>query len=753
MSDRFRSDFNIEEAENRRPGMLDKYKYLFSEYETKNPTLDEALIQLFKSEGLDDAKANVFKADILGKCKSVIEPKLNLINQKYKNISKYDAYIICSYTCEALDRDYSPYRLLNRNLASDDRQNGIIKISKYLYIFLKSLRKLDRYYPTQTNKNLYRCISQKVNLKKNPNDYKKVPYYIGFQKTFWGFTSTSPNPIIPINFLGKSMKNEQFKTGTIFTLTGDIWGYDITLFNFFDENEILLEPERTFIVDSVISVNDIVNVTCKIINTPLVLNFIGGITTEYTSINKYNNSYIPNNGYTLNNTYIPNNLNIANNVIKREDKKYLLNSHPFIAKIDIKALINNAIKDSQGIGYLCYIRTKKIKALITYNYMLNLECLNNIKQLTIYVNNEEREIDMKSDRYKYTNEQLDISMIEILDNDNISTFLELDSDMTSKDYINQNVQINYLKDWNNFCKIDGTVIQKNNDNYICNLKTIMNGIVLNKNSQLIGIIKKKNINNLIEFIPMKIIINKINYIKCIYDIKRDNLGIEIQILNNKENSGDTIIQNREIINNLDIIINGEIKTNILTYRFFKDGLYTIYLSSNEIFKNTSYMFCGCSTLKEIDFSNFDTREVTDMSYMFYECSSLEQINLTSFNTDKVIDMSRMFSECSSLKELNLFKFNTNQVEDMSWMFSGCSSLKQLNLSSFNTNKVTNMSSMFSECYSIESLNLQSFYTNQSTSVSFIFSNCSLLKNVYCLDPQIMKQFKKLKGDDCCSIII
>ena len=57
-------------------------------------------------------------------------------------------------------------------------------------------------------------------------------------------------------------------------------------------------------------------------------------------------------------------------------------------------------------------------------------------------------------------------------------------------------------------------------------------------------------------------------------------------------------------------------------------------------------------------------------------------------------MSQMFYGCSSLKELNLSNFNTNNVTLMSDMFNGCSSLKELNLSNFNTIKVNEMSYMF-----------------------------------------------------------
>ena len=60
-------------------------------------------------------------------------------------------------------------------------------------------------------------------------------------------------------------------------------------------------------------------------------------------------------------------------------------------------------------------------------------------------------------------------------------------------------------------------------------------------------------------------------------------------------------------------------------------------------------------------------------------------------------MEDMFSGCYSLKELNLSNFNTNNVTNMRGMFYGCYSLKELNISNFNTNNVTNMRNMFSGC--------------------------------------------------------
>jgi hypothetical protein len=87
---------------------------------------------------------------------------------------------------------------------------------------------------------------------------------------FWAFTSASTNPQISFKFLGGNNNSNRY--GTIFSLTGDIWGYDISLFNVFNEEEILIEPEREIIVEeSIPPINEIMYVRCHIKKTPLVL--------------------------------------------------------------------------------------------------------------------------------------------------------------------------------------------------------------------------------------------------------------------------------------------------------------------------------------------------------------------------------------------------------------------------------------------------------------------------------------------------
>ena len=261
--------------DNEKEESIDNYKDLFVEYLDNPPSLKEALNQIFTSGGVPENEINDYVKDITKKVNKLVEDRDREIKEKYPNISHEDSLIICSYTCEAINSEFSPYRTLNRNLASDNRKEGLKKVSKYLYILLKALRKLKKYYPDKEQKYLYRGISFKVNTMIDPYRPKLVPYLRNKQKCFWAFTSTSPLQSKAFDFLGDNgyHQEKKIKTGTFFSLYGKVWGYDISLFNSYDETEILLEPERKFRIENVISdANDIKVVTCEIIDSPIVLN-------------------------------------------------------------------------------------------------------------------------------------------------------------------------------------------------------------------------------------------------------------------------------------------------------------------------------------------------------------------------------------------------------------------------------------------------------------------------------------------------
>ena len=261
--------------DNEKEESINNYKDLFLEYIDNPPPLKEALKQIFIAGGVRENEVNDYVNDITTKVNILYEKRKLIIKEKYPNISFEDSLIICSYTCEAINHEFSPYRTLNRNLASDNRKEGLKKVSKYLYILLMALRRLEKtYHPDEDQKYIYRGITFKVNTMIDPHRPKLVPYLRNKQKCFWAFTSASPSQATASGFLGDNgyHQEKKIKQGTIFLLYGEVWGYDITVFNEYNEEEILLEPERKFRIESVITdANDIIVATCEILDSSLVL--------------------------------------------------------------------------------------------------------------------------------------------------------------------------------------------------------------------------------------------------------------------------------------------------------------------------------------------------------------------------------------------------------------------------------------------------------------------------------------------------
>ena len=98
------------------------------------------------------------------------------------------------------------------------------------------------------------------------------------------------------------------------------------------------------------------------------------------------------------------------------------------------------------------------------------------------------------------------------------------------------------------------------------------------------------------------------------------------------------------------------------------------------------MFSSCPSLKSLDISSFDLSNTQSGSYysltsMFYDCINLKTLKLpnsVSFNkTD--ISLNNMFHNCSSLESLDFTGWDTTNVTSMDSMLNSCYSLKNLTL--------------------------------------------------------------------------
>lgn len=149
------------------------------------------------------------------------------------------------------------------------------------------------------------------------------------------------------------------------------------------------------------------------------------------------------------------------------------------------------------------------------------------------------------------------------------------------------------------------------------------------------------------------------------------------------------------------------------------------------FKNIEGTSCAYMFSKfngtEIDFSNFNTTNVTNMSYMFDDCVNLKTIDVSNFDTSKVTTMTYMFDNCDSVIELDISNWDTSSLSDMSYMFNSSYRLQRVNLKGINTQKVTTVNSLFYGCQQLQSIDLSDFDTSSLTTARRILRGCGNLQ--------------------------
>ena len=243
--------------------------------------------------------------------------------------------------------------------------------------------------------------------------------------------------------------------------------------------------------------------------------------------------------------------------------------------------------------------------------------------------------------------------------------------------------------------------------------------------------------NIFYQIKPNILINSFNFKSSKITLKIKGIG-ESNILGNEE------IKKFQNINYLkEIKINGKIQDEIkYNYYFNKKDNYVELIWSDDL-DNCDNMFYKCSSITEINLSNFNTSNVTSMYCMFDGCSSMTSIDLSNFDTSHATHMAGMFYNCQSLTSLNLSFFNTSLVQHMHNMFYNCISLTSL----------LDLDGMFLNCYNLEYINLKNFEERKIVNDPDYYHN--MLNNipiniVICINEGSTKEkiFPQIKNKTC-----
>ena len=685
---------------------LNIYQHLFENYKKSIPSLTESLNQMYLSINLSEQKANELTKSIITKCENFINDIYINIKDKYPIIEKEEAIIISSYSCEAFDSKYSPYKILNRKLNEENREEGIKQISKYLFIFLKALRKLDRYYPKQ--KYMYRCINQCVKLKEDYFDKAIIPYQKGVNKTFYGFTSITTKICTSYNLNGKQ---QNFEKGTVFSIYGDFFGYDITIFNSsLVEEEIILEPEISFIVESAINSKNIIHIKCKYEKYNKVLEDIikpDGMRIVY----KLNREMIIKEAKTIKifgTKFVDNNIDTCK--IVHKNKLYDLTFY-----FDISKFVNDTLEITL-FGFQNNINVRYLFENCTF--LSSLPDLLKINFSSIY------DLGYLFCDCRNIISLPDISKLDISHVTDISHMFEGCESLKS---------LPDLSKWN-------TINLRNASSLFRGCKSLIE----------LPDISKWNFYNPTDISHM---FDGCESLSSFPDLSKWNTInlIDISYLF----SGCISLTSLPEITKWNI-------SNVINASYLFNGLFLSSLpdiSTWNMIKinNIAGMFSNCKRLEHIpDISKWNTYNINNMSYLFNDCISVRTLpDISKWKTPLVQNMSYMFSNCVSLVVLpDISKWETKAVNNMEGMFKCCKSLNVLpDLSKWNVLNVHNMKYMFCNCQSLITLpNILRWYLIRDCNREHFILNCYSLSEVLDLSLYFIEPRLFIKRNNCINVI-
>ena len=140
--------------------------------------------------------------------------------------------------------------------------------------------------------------------------------------------------------------------------------------------------------------------------------------------------------------------------------------------------------------------------------------------------------------------------------------------------------------------------------------------------------------------------------------------------------------------------------------------------------------------EETDFNCIDTSEITDMSNLFsdsYIDGNTERIiikdmniNISNWDVSNVTNMGEMFNNCCSF-DCDLSKWNVSNAKYMDNMFYGCINFKGKGLENWNVSNVITMNNMFENCKNFN-CDLNNWDVSNVKDMSYMFHGCDNLKN-------------------------
>ena len=374
-------------------------------------------------------------------------------------------------------------------------------------------------------------------------------------------------------------------------------------------------------------------------------------------------------------------------------KEKLLNGYPDIISYEctkkiIEQMEKNICKikigNEQGTGFFCKIPYNNKIVLMTNNHVID----ENKKEINIKIKEEKRSriIDLNN-RIKYTNEEYDITIIEMNEKDNINNYLELDNNIINElneELIDKTIYIIQYPEGElsvSYGILDNIHIDKKyNFNHRCATKGGSSGApILNiKNNKLIGIHKessnKRNNRGLFLNYPIK------EYLQLYYN--------KLQEFNNLNIQQDTT----KIYSIDNAIINGGLKESSINKLHGFNKKYNLNIQQDTTKIDLRHKEIGNEGLK--DLCRIEFKELKELylcennisNIKVLENAKFEKLEILNLGNNKISDINILERvKLKELKELYLYENNISDIKVLQNI-----KFEKLEILNLGNNKISNI---------------------------------------------------------------
>lgn len=145
--------------------------------------------------------------------------------------------------------------------------------------------------------------------------------------------------------------------------------------------------------------------------------------------------------------------------------------------------------------------------------------------------------------------------------------------------------------------------------------------------------------------------------------------------------------------------------------------------------NLSSLFLNCSSLQEINSTEWNLSNVTTIDGMFFGCNSIIVIDASTWNISNVTSLFNVIRSCNSLIEIKCSGWNTSSLTSMQNFALACYSLQRIDVSSWDTSNITTIQNAFNSCYALQELAIGNWTLPKLTNAQGAFGSCFNLQDI------------------------